>query len=38
MGKKITVQLPEYFTISHYKKMGSFEHLDRDWETEYILL
>jgi hypothetical protein len=26
--KKIRIELPEYFTISHYKKMGSFEHLD----------
>ena len=25
---KIQVSLPEYFTISHYKKMGSLEHLD----------
>ena len=31
---KIRVQLPEYFTISHYKKMGSFEHLD---EVEKII-
>lgn len=28
MAKKIRVELPEYFTISHYKKMGSFEHMD----------
>ena len=34
MGKKIRVELPEYFTISHYKKMGSFEHLD---EVEKII-
>lgn len=26
--KKITISLPEYFTIAHYKKMGSMEHLD----------
>lgn len=26
--KKIQVSLPEYFTISHYKRMGSLEHLD----------
>ena len=34
MRKKIRVELPEYFTISHYKKMGSFEHLD---EIEKII-
>ncbi len=28
MAKKIRVELPEYFTLAHYKKMGSFEHLD----------
>ncbi len=27
-NKKITLSLPEYFTIAHYKKMGSMEHLD----------
>ena len=31
---KIRVELPEYFTITHYKKMGSFEHLD---EVEKII-
>ena len=32
---KITVQLPEYFSIAHYKAMGSFEHLD---EIEKIIM
>jgi hypothetical protein len=34
MAKKIRVELPEYFTIAHYKRMGSFEHLD---EVEKII-
>ncbi len=32
---KITVELPEYFSIAHYKAMGSFEHLD---EIEKIIM
>ena len=34
MAKKIRVELPEYFTIAHYKRMGSFEHLD---EVEKVI-
>jgi len=26
--KTTTVTLPEYFSIKHYKALGSFEHLD----------
>ena len=28
MKRKITVELPDYFSISHYKALNSFEHLD----------
>jgi len=28
MAKKIKVQIPDYFSVRHYKSMGSFEHLD----------
>ena len=28
MKKRITVTLPDYFSISHYKSLNSFEHLD----------
>ena len=28
MKKRITVELPDYFSISHYKSLNSFEHLD----------
>ena len=28
MAKKIKVQIPDYFSVKHYKSMGSFEHLD----------
>ena len=28
MKRKITVTLPDYFSISHYKSLNSFEHLD----------
>ena len=33
--KTIKVELPEYFSIAHYKAMGSFEHLD---EIEKIIM
>ena len=26
--KEVTVEIPEYFTVSHYKSMGQFEHMD----------
>jgi hypothetical protein len=28
MKKRITVELPDYFSITHYKALNSFEHLD----------
>ena len=28
MKKRITVELPDYFSISHYKSLNSFEHMD----------
>ena len=34
MGKKIQVTLPDYFSVKHYKSMGTFEHLD---EAEKII-
>jgi len=33
--KTIKVELPEYFSIQHYKAMGSFEHLD---DVEKIIM
>jgi len=27
-NKQVTVEIPDYFTVSHYKSMGQFEHLD----------
>lgn len=32
--KKIKVQIPDYFSVKHYKAMGSFEHLD---EVEKVI-
>ena len=26
--KEVTVEIPEYFTVSHYKSMGEYEHMD----------
>jgi len=34
MAKKIKVQIPEYFSVKHYKSLGSFEHLD---EVEKVI-
>ena len=34
MAKKISVEIPEYFSVKHYKSLGSFEHLD---ESEKIV-
>ena len=28
MAKKIKVQIPDYFSVRHYKSLGNFEHLD----------
>ena len=35
MGKQIQVTMPEYFSVRHYKSLGSFEHLD---ELEKIIM
>lgn len=34
MAKKIKVQIPDYFSVKHYKSLGSFEHLD---EVEKVI-
>jgi hypothetical protein len=36
--KKIQVQLPDYFSIKHYKSLGSFEHLDELERVVYTIV
>lgn len=39
MSKKtIEVQLPDYFSIKHYKALGSFEHLDELEKVVYTIV
>ena len=38
MKKKIQVELPEYFSIKHYKALGSFEHLDELEKVVYTIV
>jgi len=38
MKKKIQVELPEYFSIKHYKSLGSFEHLDELEKVVYTIV
>ena len=38
MKKKIQVELPDYFSIKHYKALGSFEHLDELEKVVYTIV
>jgi hypothetical protein len=38
MKKTIQVQLPDYFSVKHYKSLGSFEHLDELEKVVYTIV
>ena len=35
---KIKVQIPDYFSVRHYKSLGNFEHLDEVEKVVHTLV